>query len=97
MASAERQLAAERAFVGVAKADYLPRITVGGSAGYSASALGSLGDDGTFRYAVGPVLSWPALCASNTPAPSALPWPAAMVEPPNGKLLVWRDGCGTTV
>jgi multidrug efflux system outer membrane protein len=61
VASAERQLAAEHAFVGVAKADYLPRITVGGSAGYSASALGSLGDDGTFRYAVGPVLSWPAL------------------------------------
>jgi multidrug efflux system outer membrane protein len=61
VASAERQLAAEHAFVGVAKADYLPRVTVGGSAGYSASALGSLGDEGTFRYAVGPVLSWPAL------------------------------------
>jgi multidrug efflux system outer membrane protein len=61
VASAERQLAAEHAFVGVAKADYLPRITVGGSAGYTASALGSLGDAGTFNYAVGPVLSWPAL------------------------------------
>jgi outer membrane protein TolC len=45
----------------VAKADYLPRITVGGSAGYSASSLGSVGDAGTFRYAVGPILSWPAL------------------------------------
>ena len=61
VASAERQVAAERAFVGVARSDYLPRITVGGSAGYSAEALGSLGDRGTFRYAVGPVLSWPAL------------------------------------
>ncbi len=61
VAAAERQLAAEHAFVGVAKADYLPRITVGGSAGYSASSLGSVGDAGTFRYAVGPVLSWPAL------------------------------------
>jgi multidrug efflux system outer membrane protein len=61
VAAAERQVAAERAFVGVAKSDYLPRITVGGSAGYSAEALGSLGDRGTFRYAVGPVLSWPAL------------------------------------
>ena len=61
VASAERQLAAEHAFVGVAKSDYLPRITVGGSAGYTASALGSLGDAGTFNYAVGPVLSWPAL------------------------------------
>ena len=36
VAAAERQVAAERAFVGAAKADYLPRITVGGSAGYSA-------------------------------------------------------------
>jgi multidrug efflux system outer membrane protein len=61
VASAERQMAAERAFVGAAKADYLPRITVGGSAGYSATELGGLGDAGTFRYAVGPVISWPAL------------------------------------
>jgi outer membrane protein, multidrug efflux system len=61
VSAAERQLAAERAFVGAAKADYLPRLTVGGSAGYSAAALNTLGDDGTFRYAVGPVLSWPFL------------------------------------
>jgi len=61
VAAAERQAAAERAFVGAAKADYLPRITVGGSAGYSASELSGLGDAGTFRYAVGPVISWPAL------------------------------------
>jgi outer membrane protein, multidrug efflux system len=60
VSAAERQLAAERAFVGAAKADYLPRLTVGGSAGYSADALNALGDNGTFRYAVGPVLSWPA-------------------------------------
>ena len=61
VSSAERQVAAERAFVGAAKADYLPRISVGGSAGYSATELGGLGDAGTFRYAVGPVISWPAL------------------------------------
>lgn len=61
VAAAERQVAAERAFVGAAKADYLPRITVGASAGYSAAELGGLGDPGTFRYAVGPVISWPAL------------------------------------
>jgi outer membrane protein, multidrug efflux system len=60
VSAAERQLAAERAFVGAAKADYLPRLTVGGSAGYSAAALSALGDNGTFNYAVGPVLSWPA-------------------------------------
>jgi NodT family efflux transporter outer membrane factor (OMF) lipoprotein len=61
VAAAERQLAVERALVGAAKADYLPRISLGGSAGYAASSFGSLGDRGTFRYAVGPILSWPAL------------------------------------
>ncbi|HUR94089.1 MAG TPA: TolC family protein [Gemmatimonadales bacterium] len=61
VAAAERQVAAERAFVGAAKADYLPRVSLGGSAGYSSAELGGLGDAGTFRYAVGPVISWPAL------------------------------------
>jgi outer membrane protein, multidrug efflux system len=61
VSAAERQVAAERAFVGAAKADYLPRVTVGGSAGYSAADLGGLGDEGSFRYAVGPIISWPAL------------------------------------
>jgi NodT family efflux transporter outer membrane factor (OMF) lipoprotein len=61
VAAAERQAAAERAFVGAAKADYLPRVTVGGSAGYSAAELGGLGDAGTFRYAVGPLVTWPLL------------------------------------
>jgi multidrug efflux system outer membrane protein len=61
VAAAERQLAVERALVGAAKADYLPRVTVGGSAGYSATRFNSLGDRGTFRYAVGPIISWPAL------------------------------------
>lgn len=61
VAAAERQVAAERAFVGAAKADYLPRVSVGGSAGYSAAAFDGLGDSGAFRYAVGPVVSWPAL------------------------------------
>lgn len=61
VAAAERQLAVQRALVGSAKADYLPRITVGGSAGYSAASVDALGDRGTFRYAVGPIISWPAL------------------------------------
>jgi NodT family efflux transporter outer membrane factor (OMF) lipoprotein len=61
VAAAERALAVERARVGAAKADYLPRITVEGSAGYSAADFDGLGDRGTFRYAVGPVISWPAL------------------------------------
>jgi multidrug efflux system outer membrane protein len=59
--AAERRLAVERALVGAAKADYLPRINLGGSAGYTASSFDALGDGGTFRYAVGPFISWPAL------------------------------------
>jgi NodT family efflux transporter outer membrane factor (OMF) lipoprotein len=61
VAAAERQLAVERALVGAAKADYLPRLSVGGSAGYAASEFSALADNGTFRYAVGPVITWPAL------------------------------------
>lgn len=61
VSAAERQLAVQRALVGAAKADYLPRITVGGSAGYASSELDALGDHGTFRYFVGPVITWPLL------------------------------------
>jgi multidrug efflux system outer membrane protein len=61
VSAAERQLALERALVGAAKADYLPRLGVGGSAGYTSEAFDALGDHGTFRYAVGPVITWPAL------------------------------------
>jgi len=61
VAAAERQLAVERALVGAAKADYLPRLSLGGSVGYTASSFDGIGDPGTFRYAVGPVISWPAL------------------------------------
>ena len=59
VAAAERRVAAERALVGAAKADYLPRITVGGNAGFSSNTLDSFGKSGTFRYAVGPGISWP--------------------------------------
>jgi outer membrane protein TolC len=47
--------------VGAAKADNLPRLSLGGSAGFSSAELGDFGGDGTFRYAVGPVMTWPAL------------------------------------
>jgi len=59
--AAERQVAARRALVGAARADYLPRVSIGGSAGYTATSFGTLADQGTFRYAVGPVVSWPLL------------------------------------
>jgi NodT family efflux transporter outer membrane factor (OMF) lipoprotein len=61
VATAERQLAVQRALVGVAKADYLPRITLGGNIGYSATTFDSLTKEGSYRYAAGPVISWPAL------------------------------------
>jgi NodT family efflux transporter outer membrane factor (OMF) lipoprotein len=59
--SAERQLAARSAFVGAARAEYLPRVAVGGAAGYTSSRFDALGNAGTPRYAIGPVISWPAL------------------------------------
>jgi outer membrane protein TolC len=61
VAAAERRAAAERSLVGAAKAGYLPRIALGGSAGFSSSTFDSLGKSGTFRYAVGPGVSWPLL------------------------------------
>ncbi|HUC40116.1 MAG TPA: TolC family protein [Gemmatimonadales bacterium] len=57
--SAERQLAAGNAFVGAAKAEYLPRITVGGAAGYVGASFDALSNSNTPRYAIGPVISLP--------------------------------------
>ncbi|HET9948467.1 MAG TPA: TolC family protein [Longimicrobiales bacterium] len=57
---AERRIAAGRARVQSARADYLPRIVLAGDAGYTASALDAFGNTGTFNYAFGPVLSWAA-------------------------------------
>lgn len=61
VAAAERFAAAQAALVSSARAEYLPRLSVGGSAGFTAGELGGLNDAGAFRYAVGPVLTWPAL------------------------------------
>ncbi len=61
VAAAERELAARKSLIGSARSGYLPTLSVGGGAGYTADAFNHLGDNGTFRYAVGPVLSWPAL------------------------------------
>lgn len=59
--AAERRLAAETAFVGAAKAEYLPRLNLGGTAGYTSTEFDGLTKSGSGRYAVGPVLTWPAL------------------------------------
>lgn len=57
--AADRYAAAQSAFVSAAKAEYLPRLSIGGQAGLLAQEASGLGDNGSFRYAVGPVLSWP--------------------------------------
>lgn len=56
---AERQLAARSLFVGAARAEYLPRITLTARAGYAATAADSLFKRGTSRLLVGPVVSFP--------------------------------------
>src|SRR5881296_3474535 len=61
VASAERFAAAQGALVGAAKASYLPRLTIGASAGYAAPEFNAVGNQGTLRYVVGPVITWPAL------------------------------------
>lgn len=61
VAAAERFAAAQSALTGSARAEYLPRLSVGGSLGLTASELNGLGDNGSFHYAVGPVLSFPLL------------------------------------
>ena len=58
--SAEQQVDASGSLVRAARADYLPRLSLAGGAGYTSSRFDALGDAGTPRYSVGPVISWPA-------------------------------------
>jgi NodT family efflux transporter outer membrane factor (OMF) lipoprotein len=59
--SAERRLAAQSAFTRSARAEYLPRLTFNGSAGFTSGDASDFARSGTGRYAFGPVISWPAL------------------------------------
>src|SRR2546430_570334 len=61
VASAERFAAAQGALVGAAKASYLPRLTIGASAGYAAPEFNAVGNQGTLRYGGGPGRTWPGL------------------------------------
>jgi NodT family efflux transporter outer membrane factor (OMF) lipoprotein len=56
---AERQLAARALFVGAAKADYLPRVTLAARAGYVGTSVDSLFKRGNSRLLVGPVVTFP--------------------------------------
>lgn len=58
---ARNRLSASTSFVRAARADYLPRISIRGAAGYTASAFDALGSSGTPRYSFGPVVSWPLM------------------------------------
>jgi NodT family efflux transporter outer membrane factor (OMF) lipoprotein len=58
VAAAERRLAAATARIGVATADLYPRITLGGSAGSTASSLGNLFSGGPLNWLLGPLLNW---------------------------------------
>lgn len=55
---AERNLAAAAARVNVATADLYPRIILGGSVGSTALDAGDLGSDSSFRFGIGPLISW---------------------------------------
>jgi outer membrane protein, multidrug efflux system len=60
IASAERQLAANNALVGVAIGDLFPKVTFNGSFGYSAAQLSALGDSASRGFVIGPAISWAA-------------------------------------
>ena len=61
VAAAAGRLRAQTATLGAARAELLPRVSLGGSAGFSAVALDAIGERGTFRYFLGSTISWPVI------------------------------------
>jgi multidrug efflux system outer membrane protein len=57
---AERQLAASNALVGVAIADYFPKVTFTGNFTYAAQTPAELGTSASRGYLIGPGISWAA-------------------------------------
>jgi multidrug efflux system outer membrane protein len=57
---AERQLAASTALVGVAIADYFPKVTFTGNFTYAAAEPSQLGTSASRGYLIGPGISWAA-------------------------------------
>ena len=56
---AERLYAARSLFVGAARAEYLPRVTLGARVGYTSTTVDSLFKRGSSRLLLGPVVSFP--------------------------------------
>lgn len=63
---AEQALIARQASVGIARADYFPRLTLSGFFGFAAGSGGDLGESGTESWFLGPALSWNALDLGRT-------------------------------
>ena len=59
--AAERRLAAATATIGVATADWFPRVSFIGEIGFAASSGDRIGDAATQTYAFGPSIQWAAL------------------------------------
>jgi len=58
---AERQLAAQTAYIGVAKAQWFPKLTLSGSVGWQSKNGARLFDADSFLASLGPSVSWPIL------------------------------------
>jgi NodT family efflux transporter outer membrane factor (OMF) lipoprotein len=58
VASAERQLAAATAAIGVATADLYPTLTLNGTIGFSASDFADIGSGASERWGFGPSIRW---------------------------------------
>ena len=56
--AAERTLAAETARIGIAKADYFPRISLIGSVSGAATAISDLDGSAALGFGIGPSLTW---------------------------------------
>ncbi len=56
--AAERQLAASTAFIGVARSELYPRLSLSGLLGLNAASLSNLGKSESARYSLGAGLTW---------------------------------------